>query len=492
MKKILLIFLFALFLLPSCKQEQDLRYIAPLAEFAAGQYAVDLEKTPSLDVEILLSRPVQEALTMEVNFFGTLEEGTQFSVPSHTVNVPAGASGANLHIDFTPDDIWTDEATLGLMLAPGTRYALSPEKNSETLIAVTKEVKGQILKLTASESSLEVNPYFPKSLTLTIEAAQVQNTDLVADLGFGGLIVGQDILIDGGTVTQITIPAGSLTASFQADIAARDQSGYESTGKISLLPKRGSYMIRAKESSLPIHIADPVVDFSKLLRTAALQSGEGYQVRQAFKTKENTWDGTTTVDLGVSSTGSNYLRNYRNMYNHPSFNCMANSATSQLLRMSDLFPNYLYPNPMAILDYGNDQGHREFTPADSVFRFVPLPDNPLKGSILLAKPRTFQAYIGSYEQWQDKSSGTNAWVLDSRATGGDISASTHPAITGTITLTLEKVEGTYDFTNRDEPVVLSAWFSSPSEQFMAGFDTEKYDVVQEGNCWKLTYKLWPR
>lgn len=41
-------------------------------------------------------------------------------------------------------------------------------------------------------------------------------------------------------------------------------------------------------------------------------------------------------------------------------------------------------------------------------------------------------------------------------------------------------------------LVLSAWWSSPSEQFMQGFDTEKFDVSQENGLWKVQYKLCPR
>jgi hypothetical protein len=169
-----------------------------------------------------------------------------------------------------------------------------------------------------------------------------------------------------------------------------------------------------------------------------------------------------------------------------------------MFRLSDLFPNYLYPNEEAILDYGNDQGHREFSPADSLLRFVLDKGETAKGTIHLGSPRTFVAFIGSYAAWQDKSSGENAWVKDSRAHQGDIFASTHPAITGRISVTLERLEGTFDFSNTAEPVLVTAWFRSDSDQFMKADEAhgktpaETYAATQEDGLWKLSYKLWPR
>ena len=108
------------------------------------------------------------------------------------------------------------------------------------------------------------------------------------------------------------------------------------------------------------------------------------------------------------------------------------------------------------------------------------------------------AFIGSYSAWQDKSSGENAWVKDSKATKGDIFASSHPAITGQISVTLERLEGTFDFTNTAEPVLVTAWFRSDSDQFMKADEAqgktpaETYAVTQEDGLWKISYKLWPR
>ena len=94
--------------------------------------------------------------------------------------------------------------------------------------------------------------------------------------------------------------------------------------------------------------------------------------------------------------------------------------------------------------------------------------------------------------------GENAWCRDSRATKGDIFASTHPALTGQISVTLEKLDGTFDFTNSSEPVLITAWFSSDSDMFLKADEARgvdpatTYAVSKEDGLWKISYKLWPR
>ena len=478
-------------MLLSCKQEADLRYFAPSVEFASAQYELDLEKGSFIDVAVELSRPASTPLQMDLVFSGTLQEGVNYTASTKKVSFDAGASSAVIRLVLRPNTIMDAESTIDITFVPGDYYAVNPNLHYKTSVLVKKAFDKPVLKWVAATTEIVSNPYLEESVAVSIQSDIPTRKDTPVRLSMSSLKLGVDILLNGTTQTECVIPAGQSRVDVTLKVAFKDVSGYSKQGVLSIASS-ADYIVSGSAGRLNVRLSDPVVDFSKLLRTAALQSGDGYQVRQAFKTRDNTWDGSTTVDLGVSSTGSNYLRNYRNMYDHPSFSCRANSATSQLLRMSELFPNYLYPNPTAILDYGNDQGHRQFSPADSVFRFVPLPDNPQKGVVLLRKPRTFRAYIGSYAAWQDKTSGENAWIPDSRATGGNIDASTNAAITGTITLVLEKVEGTFDFSNSSEPVILSAWFSSPSDQFMAGFDKEKYAVEQEGGLWKVQYKLWPR
>ena len=495
MKRIILISI-ALLAAASCRQAQDTRYFAPAVEFGSAQYAVSAGDG-GLDIDIQLSRPAPQAFNIGLNIDSSLEEGLQYRIASTTVPIAAGQQEASVHVDLVDDEIWVENAWIELILKPGERYTLDPAK-STARVEISKVINMPIYRLIPPENEIVTNPFLAETIDFQLEGDRNTDRDLEVELEFGDLVYGTDYRIAGSDGPVFIFPAGSRNHLFQVEILKKDLSGYDREAVLTVIPKRGQYSVDPDHDSAPVHLSDPVVDFKPLFRTAAANDGQGYQMRQAFLGADGTWIGNTNADMAVSSEGCNYLRTFRNMYDHPSFNCRANASVSQMFRLSDLFPNYLYPNATAILDYGNDQGHREFSPADSLMRFVLDKGETKKGGIYLERPRTFVAFIGSYAAWQDKSSGDNAWVKDSRATKGDIFASTHSAITGRISVTLEKLEGRFDFTDLTQPILVTAWLRSDSDMFMKADEANgktpatTYAVSQEDGLWKVEYKIWPR
>ena len=491
-----IIFLAVLLSVSACRQAQDTRYFAPAVEFGSGQYAVSAGEG-GLDVDIHLSRPATQALNIGLNIESSLEEGLQYQIASSTVAIAAGQQEASVHIGLVDDEIWVESAWIELILKPGERYTLDPAK-SVARVDITKVINMPIFRLIPPEDVVVTNPYLAETIGFQLEGDRDTDRNLEVELSFGDLVYGTDYRIAGSDGPVFTYPAGARSHVFEVEILKKDESGYDREAVLAVIPQRGKYSVDPDHGSVPVRLSDPVVDFKPLWRTAAANGGKGYQMRQAFLGADGTWIGNTTADMWVSSEGSNYLRTFRNMYDHPSFSCRANASVSQMFCLSDLFPNYVYPNATAILDYGNDQGHREFSPADSLMRFVLDPGETKKGSIHLDSPRTFVALIGSYAAWQDKSSGENAWVKDSRANKGDIFASTHPAITGRISVTLERLEGRFDLTDLTQPILVTAWLRSDSDQFMKADEANgktpatTYAVSQEDGLWKVDYKIWPR
>ena len=486
-----IILLAALLAAAACREAQDTRYFAPAVEFGSAQYAVSAG-AGGLDIDIRLSRPASQAFSIGLNIDSSLEEGLQYQVASNTVPIAAGQQDASVHVDLVDDEIWVESAWIELILKPGERYTLDPAK-SVARVDISKVIDIPIFRLNAPEAPVVTNPFLAETLRFQLTAERETTKDLDVVLEFDGLEFGKDYRIAGSETAGFTYPTGARSHVFEVEILKKDESGYDKEATLTIIPKRGQYSVDPDRGAATVHLSDPVVNFSALLRTAALQNGQGYQVRQAIQAADGSWNGNTTVDLGVSSEGSNYLRNYRNMYDHPSFGCMANASVSQLFRFLDLMPLYTYPNDITVLDYGNDQNHREFSPADSLMRFALDKGETLKGGIYLEKPRTFVAFIGPRAQWTN-----SIWPADSKKTGGDIFASTHPSLQGTISVTLERLEGRFDFTDSVSPVVLTAWFSSDTDKFLQA-DTANgkdpaatYAVTKEDGLWKVVYKFWPR
>lgn len=482
----------------SCSTPEDTRYFAPVVTFGSSTYDVS-SKDGGMDVELVLSRPASQDLTVGLIVSSSLEEGVQYSYPGSKVNISAGQQGAKIHFTLMDDQIWVENSWIQILLAPGQRYTVNPDQSASTRVNVSKVIEMPIFHLVPPEDGLTVNPYLAPVMEFRLAGDRPAPENLDISLDVTGLELGMDYEIVGSSTKGFVFPSGATEHSFGLKILKKDKAGYDAQATLSILPKGGKYSVNPEEASVALHLEDPVVDFGWFLRTAAQNGGQGFQVRQGIKKKDGEWDGNTNVDLGESVSGSNYLRCYRNMFQHPSFGCLATASVSQFLRMSDLFPNYLYPNTTAILDYGNDQGHRQFSPADSLMRFVMDPGETAKGKIYLEKPRSFKAYIGSYSAWQEKVGAYAAWVQDSKDNAGNIDASTNAAIEGAISVTLERLEGTFDFsTSASASLLVTAWLRSGSDQFMKadpvnGKDpASTYDVTEEDGLWKIQYRLWPR
>ncbi|MBQ7622815.1 MAG: hypothetical protein IJS66_03660 [Bacteroidales bacterium] len=486
-----LLYIAVLLALASCRGDEDTRFFAPEAGFGNASYTVASSGGEAV-LDVVLSRPAPRPFTLEVAVSGSLTEGVQYKLDSHSAEVAAGAAGATFRVQLFDDEIWDELSWLDFMIVPGTLYTVVPEDRSTARLNVTKSITLPVLSLEAPSETVETNPYLAETLHFAVSSKKASASSLEVLLKFGSLVPGTDYLINGRAESSVVIPAGELSAGFELNILKKDLSGLDRHESLAIEQRKGVYVVSGDKGTADVHLSDPLVDFSRFLRTAALNGGSGYQVRQAVLGPDGEWYGNTNTDMGASSEGSNYLRNFRNMFQHPSFGCLANASNSQMFRLSELFPNYLYPNPVAILDYGNDQGHREFTPADSLMRFVLDRGESAKGAIYLEKPRTFTACIGSYAAWQADVTGGKAWVVDSKANGGDILSSTNPAITGRISVTLHRLEGRFDFTDSDCPVRLRAWLSSDSDKFLEGIDESKFAVTSEDGLYRLEYKLWPR
>lgn len=470
-------------LLFSCKEAQDTRFFAPELEFEAASYSVTSDGGGA-DVSILLSRPAPVAFQIGLNFGGSLQEGVHFTVPSHSLNVPQGASQAGFHIDLIDDEIWDEESWIDVALSPGSRYTVNPQGKCMARVQVKKTLVLPVLTLTLEEGNLEMNPFLPEPLLLRISTPRGPQTDLDVELSLADFVAGKDYLVEQEPRSQVKLPAGATSLVFRLDILRKDLSGYDKTIPVTMVPVAGKYGVATEGGSVDLHLSDPLVDFKSLWRTSA-QVGEGYQVRQAIKNAAGEWNGNLAANWKVSAEGSNYLRSLRNM-SSATFGCMSNEVGLHILRLAEFFPNLRKTSGDAIADYGNNSNTRGFSPVDSLFRFVLDPGSTTKGQVLLGSPRTFTAFTGDYTTWH------NGWKDDSKATGGDIFASTSPAITGRVDLTLVKLEGRFDLSDSNNTLLFTAWFSCAHPEFMKDVNFENLAAVKEGELWKVEYKLWPR
>ena len=478
------ILLTALLAAAACRQAEDTRYFAPAVEFGSDRYAVGAGDG-GVDIDLHLSRPATQAFSIGLNVSSSLEEGVQYRVASRSVDIAAGQQDATVRVDLVDDQIWVESSWIEVLLKPGERYTVDPAKKSTARVDISKTILMPIFRLVGPEDPVVTNPFLAETLSFRLEADRDAVTDLPVELSFGDFEYGKDYRIVGSDVPGFTFPAGARSYAFQVEILKKDRSGYDHQAALSIVPSQGKYTADPEQGSVTVRLYDPVVPLKPLWRTPALNDGAGYRWNQAIKTPSGDWEGNTTVDMWVSEEGSNYVGNRRSLWTHTSFSCPATASPSHVFRLTDLCPNLRYPAEVAIVDYGANESYRSFFPCDSLFRFVPdSPDNLNQGTLVMPSPRKIYAYIGDRVAWGD------VWKDDARKTGGDMAASTDPAVLGKVYVTLEKLEGTYDL---DERVLfVTAWFSSEDARFMQDVDLTRWAIAQEDGFWKVEYKLWPR
>ena len=489
MKRIVILLAGAALLAAACRNEEDTRYFAPEVTFESLQYTVPSD-AGGVDVWFRLSRPAPQAFTIGVRFAGMFAEGVQFKVASHELAVPEGAEDAKLHIELVDDEIWEENGWLEVIIAPGKLYTVDPAGKYAARITVTKDIVMPVLSFETPAEPLETNPYRAEPLILTVKASEAPKFDIPVQVKVGDMEVGKDYVLSGAEGGDALLSAGATSAEIKLEINKIDQSGLDIQVPVTLVAVKGKYVVGQQGSAVDIHLYDPVVNFAPLWKYSANNNGEGYQFRQAIKGPDEAWNGNLAADFFVSSEGSNYIRNIRNMYSS-SWSCMANSSGGNAFRLTEFFPELAYPAETGILDYGAGATSRFFSPVDSLFRFVLDKGSTTQGDVLLDSPRTFIAFTGLRADWEAGS--PKAWHLDSKATKGDIFLSESPILTGRVHVTLERMEGRFDFSDTKNTLRLTVWFRCDSPLFMKGIDETKMAVTQEADgTWKVEYNIWPR
>lgn len=482
MKKISLLLLLAL-ALPACRQAEDTRFFAPELSFETDTYTVP-SADGGVDVVVALSRPAPVAFQVGLILSGSLQEGLQYSVPSHTLDVAQGDSRALLHVTIVDDEIWEDNLSLDILLTPGSRYTIDPGKNCSARVQVTKRVVIPVLQLALAEEDQEVNPYLAPSIALQLKADKAPLTDVTVPLAVEGLTPGEDFLIDGSAEARLILPAGQTLASGDLQILKKDQAGYEGRLTFSISSKKGQYGVGNEGASVSIRLYDPVPNLKPLWRYS---HAGGYTFRQGIKKVDGEWDNGTMAGADMGPVGSDgcYItgvQSFRTDY----YNCNSIDIGGHILRLNEFVPN------VTLLNYGKGSNTRPFTPVDSLLRFVLDPGSATQGRLMLDSPREFRGYYGSKTDWEAASPSDPAWAVDSRKTGGRILQSESPILTGYVKVVLQKLEGRFDLTSSTEPLLFTAWFSCDDDRFMQGVDLTTWDIVQENGLWKVQYKLWPR
>ena len=488
----LMLMLSVLLVFAACNKDEDDPQ-PPVVSFETSQIAVNTDDNSSFDVKLRLSAPAHMDFTVNLNVTGTAVENEHYTIPAREIALTEGDTEGILPITILNENIWEEDLTIDLVIAPGIDYAIDPEQVTSISIRLTKEI---ILPEFFFETTdaLYTNPFNAETLTLTILSDAVLSQDVDLKFEFDSeLVIGDDFTINETAENTFVFPAGETSMDIEVNILQKDQGGFKENLEIKLVaanPQRA--MVRSEQSARLVEVYDPVVDFSPLLNVEAVLGLSGYQMRQAIKGTDNGWSGNTILNVDANTDNPNYMQSFRNFYfqDNVNFNCHMNGPGGDVLRLANML--VFETTDTTIADYGAARTVRYFSPSQELLRFVAEDkDETMRGTVT-ANRQMFTANLVLRSEWEDGSGADMAWRVDSRATNGVIENSTFPTF-HTVEIWLEKVEGTYDFTKEEPEVVFEAWFSSDSPYFMRNVrESMDLDVVYEDNMYKVTYRFYPR
>jgi len=473
----------------SCEKIEDTRSYAPVLFFERSTETVKTD-VGSYDVKLVLSNPAEKEIKAKIGFTGTAIEGEHYSVSSNEVVFAKGDKEAFLKINILNENIYDELINIKCLICPSKEYAVIPEQKSEFILNMTKDIILPTLSFKPAEQDRFTNPYLAETLTYELCLTEALRMDTEVRINVeGDLSIGADFLINEGNSNTIIIPKSVLSKIFTVTFKKKDMAGYNKTLKLTLVPVTSKSCIVNEESSFTnITVKDPVVDMSSFFKTAALLGGLGYQMNQAIKAKDGTYSSNIVVNVLNNSSKGNYMKSLRNLSFNSAFGCYANTPGGDVLRLADLL-NFNTTDTV-IADYGVGKTTRFFSPSDSLLRFVAEGDNIRKGKVF-APAQKFRARLVLKQDWETGTNGNKQWHLDSKSTGGNISLSLYPLSFATMEIELVKLEGRFNI-DEDIPVItFDAWFRSNSKYFMRNIP-ESYDIVREGDLYRISYKFTPR
>ncbi len=484
--RVVLIMMAALGGTTACVKEEPQDRI-PVVSFEGSQIAINVDENDAYELTVRLSSTAPKDFSVKLDLSGTAIENEHYSVTSKELAIAKGANEAVFPIHILSEQIWVEELTLRVLIAPGMDYAVDPNLSSQILIKLTKEIVLPQIAF-ATIDHIHTNPFYGDTILLQLLASEVLFQDAALTLEAESVLaIGDDFLINGGISNSLIFPKGVAAHEVSITILKKDQAGIKHDLKLSL--KTGGQptaVIDEAKSSVVLEVHDPLVDLSPLFRSGALLGGLGYRVGQAIKTTDSSWSGNVVINSSANNERNNYLRSHRNMAYIAGFNCIANTSGGDVLRLSDLL---WFASDTTIADFGTGSTTRFFTPTDSLLRFIADGSDHTKG--LVTSPRQlFTAKLVLRADWESGSNPNRPWQHESRATNGLIENSTIPTF-HTMEVWLERLEGTFDFNATEPEVIFDAWFKSNSPYFMRN-PPENLDIVREGDLYKVTYRLFPR
>ena len=247
-----------------------------------------------------LTNAQASALSINLSVSGSATEGTDYSSIVSSLTIPAGSQSVST--TFTPiDDSISDvNETISISISSITGGEGSVRVGSSTSITITDDEAVPSVSLSASSSSIAENS--GSSITLTATSTIISSANLVVNLNSSGTSTSGT---DYGSISSITIPAGSTTAT--SSFTTIDDSIYEGdeTSIFDISSIDGGSAIENGSQQVTLTITEnetaPTVTLTSSASSIAENSGSSVTLTA---TLSGATDENVTVSISTSGTGT--------------------------------------------------------------------------------------------------------------------------------------------------------------------------------------------
>jgi LPXTG-site transpeptidase (sortase) family protein len=252
-------------------------------------YTVTVDQAPLVDTTINLSTT------------GTAGDGVDYSGSVTSVIIPAGLTTATVTIDPVADTFTEPDETVIIAIDPGTGYAVGNPSSATGTILDDDTPAEPVAMISVSPSAVTEDGVASLVYTVTLDKARL--VDTVTNLTTTGTATGSDYT---GSVTSVTIPAGSTTATVTIDPTPDATVEADETVIITITPGTGYTVGTSSSATGTISDDDIPIATITVLPASVAENGATSLVYTVTLDKTPLVDTTINLSTTGNASGNDY------------------------------------------------------------------------------------------------------------------------------------------------------------------------------------------
>lgn len=228
--------------------------------FDQASYEVS-EASESLEVEVVLSRPSEEDVTVPIAISGSAIAGEDYETPvAEGVTIEQGRDAGTLTINIIDNaSIDSEGRTIVLLIEAGELDGYVSGETARAEVSITDNEMAGSYTLSFQEASYTTNEFFADTVKVPVEVSQPLPTSLEVAVETGGSATDENYEL---LAESVTIPAGESTDTVRVAIKNTENYGGSQRLTLRLQEPENEAISVGGTAEAEVSIVNPVADVS--------------------------------------------------------------------------------------------------------------------------------------------------------------------------------------------------------------------------------------